>query len=146
MSEANKTQVAGDHYKSAFQHWDYVALAGIAYLPAQVSKYLVRWQKKNGLQDLKKALHFLDKFIEDEGAKYEANMARAVSFCQHNDLKQDEIEQYIICSVQNYLSGNLGILQNSRLALAEKVFTLEQKAASFNDPTFKEERDEWKTN
>ena len=75
MSEANKTQVAGDHYKSAFQHWDYVALAGIAYLPAQVSKYLTRWEKKNGLQDLKKSLHFLDKFIEDETTKHEANKA-----------------------------------------------------------------------
>jgi hypothetical protein len=142
LAKANETQVGGDHYKSAFQHWDYVALAGIAYLPAQVSKYLCRWQKKNGLQDLKKAAHFLDKFIEDQIASRDANTARAVAFCKQNDLNEDSLETRIIVALQVYLSGDTSILGVAREALAKKI----ERVESEEDLNFKEERDEWKTN
>ena len=36
---------------------------------AQVIKYLMRWRKKNGMQDLLKAQHYLEKLIEVETAK-----------------------------------------------------------------------------
>jgi len=62
---ANTTQVAGEHYKAAYQHWDWVNALRLPYLPAQVTKYLTRWKKKNGLQDLEKARHFLSKLIEE---------------------------------------------------------------------------------
>ena len=63
---ANETQVGGDHYKSAtgVQHWDFVCINNIDYLRAQVLKYLQRWKKKNGLQDLQKAAHFYEKLLE----------------------------------------------------------------------------------
>lgn len=66
MSEANKTQVGGDHYKTGIQHWDYVVANDMPYLEAQVVKYVTRHKKKNGMQDLQKARHFLDKLIEVE--------------------------------------------------------------------------------
>jgi hypothetical protein len=62
---ANKQQVGGNHYKSTAQHWDYVTYTfGTGYLRAQVSKYLCRWRAKNGVQDLEKAAHFLQKLRE----------------------------------------------------------------------------------
>ena len=66
MSQANSIQVGGGHYRSAvgIQHWDFVVGNNIDYLRAQVAKYLQRWKKKNGLQDLQKAAHFYQKLLE----------------------------------------------------------------------------------
>lgn len=66
---ANDRQVAGAHYLSPIQHWDYVLANDIPYLEAQVIKYLTRWRKKNGLEDILKAQHYLEKLIEVETAK-----------------------------------------------------------------------------
>lgn len=63
---ANDKQVGGDHYDAPIQHWDLVVANKIPYLEAQVIKYVMRWRKKNGLQDLEKARHFLEKLIETE--------------------------------------------------------------------------------
>lgn len=66
MPEANKTQVGGTHYLSGDkpQHWDIVAMHDLDYFQGQITKYVMRWKKKNGLQDLQKAAHFLQKYIE----------------------------------------------------------------------------------
>jgi hypothetical protein len=64
MSEANKTQVAGGHYRAGIQHWDYVVANELNYFEGQITKYVTRCRKKNGLEDLYKARHFLDKYIE----------------------------------------------------------------------------------
>lgn len=64
MSEANKTQVAGGHYQSKIQHWDIVAEHQLDYFAGQITKYVMRWKLKNGVQDLEKAQHFLEKYIE----------------------------------------------------------------------------------
>lgn len=63
---ANDTQVGGTHYKleGKPQHWDLVLLYGWDYFTGQVTKYLMRWRSKNGIEDLKKARHYLDKLIE----------------------------------------------------------------------------------
>ena len=62
---ANSTQVGGDHYqKQSIQHWDYVAANSLDYFQGQITKYVSRWKSKNGLEDLEKARHFLEKYIE----------------------------------------------------------------------------------
>lgn len=62
---ANDRQVAGGHYSgSAYQHWDYMADIRAGYHEGCATKYLARWRKKNGLQDLEKSAHFLEKQIE----------------------------------------------------------------------------------
>jgi hypothetical protein len=61
---ANKRQVAGNHYNSNIQHWDYVVANDLDYFQAQITKYVTRWKKKNGITDLLKAQHFLEKYIE----------------------------------------------------------------------------------
>jgi hypothetical protein len=63
---ANSMQVGGSHYQKPIQHWDFVAGHDYGYLAGQVTKYLFRWRDKNGLQDVQKAAHFLQKLIEVE--------------------------------------------------------------------------------
>ena len=76
MSKANETQVGGDHYtKQKIQHWDYVAANDLDYFQGQITKYVSRWKDKNGLEDLKKAQHFLTKYIE----VVESTYAEAIS-------------------------------------------------------------------
>jgi hypothetical protein len=58
------SQVGGTHYKSAVQHWDLVAMLSVGYFEGCITKYVTRYKKKNGLQDLEKAQHFLAKLIE----------------------------------------------------------------------------------
>jgi hypothetical protein len=69
---ANARQVGGDHYRtqgSSFQHWDMVVLFELGYFEGQATKYLFRWRNKNGIQDLEKAKHYIEKLIEVERAK-----------------------------------------------------------------------------
>ncbi len=66
MPRANEQQVGGKHYATPIQHWDFVLANNIPYMEAQIMKYLLRWRKKNGIEDLRKARHFLDKLIEHE--------------------------------------------------------------------------------
>jgi hypothetical protein len=66
MSTANDRQVAGSHYRASLQHWDYVVGAlENRYLEGQLTKYVFRWRKKNGLQDLDKSLHYAQKLYEE---------------------------------------------------------------------------------
>lgn len=62
---ANTSQVGGQHYSAGIQHWDYVlqCLEG-RYLEGNISKYVLRHRKKNGTQDLYKALHYMEKLRE----------------------------------------------------------------------------------
>jgi hypothetical protein len=64
---ANDKQEGGAHYKGErIEHWDFVLMHDIPYMEAQVIKYMMRWRKKNGVEDLRKAKHFIDKLIEHE--------------------------------------------------------------------------------
>lgn len=61
---ANDKQIGGEHYKSAYQHWDWATEHGLSYLAGCATKYLVRWRKKNGVEDLDKAAHYVEKLVE----------------------------------------------------------------------------------
>lgn len=73
MSHANDRQVGGEHYRGApLQHWDLTTMFGWDYFQAQIIKYVMRHKKKNGLQDLEKAAHFIEKYIEVEKRRLES--------------------------------------------------------------------------
>lgn len=58
-------QVGGTHYKGlAIQPVEYCYRNGIGFLEGSVIKYVTRWRGKNGVEDLRKARHFLDLLIE----------------------------------------------------------------------------------
>lgn len=67
---ANEKQVGGSHYKQdAIQTWDFINDNGIGFIAGNVIKYVARYNKKGGLEDLHKATHYLEKLIEVETAK-----------------------------------------------------------------------------
>jgi hypothetical protein len=66
---ANDKQVNGNHYAGEIQCWDYIISNDIGYLEGNVIKYVSRWKKKNGLADLKKAQHYIEKLIETAEAQ-----------------------------------------------------------------------------
>lgn len=67
---ANARQEGGKHYRTGgLQHWDVVAMFGLDYFQGNITKYVFRWRDKGRLEDLKKARHYLDKYIEVEEAK-----------------------------------------------------------------------------
>ena len=61
-------QIGGDHYRAEIQHWDFITDNGFSYLRGCATKYLARYRKKNGLEDLHKAEHYIEKLRE--GIRY----------------------------------------------------------------------------
>lgn len=65
MSTANEIQIGGDHYREkTIQPWDFIAANQLGYFEGNIVKYVSRWKCKGGINDLKKARHYLDKLIE----------------------------------------------------------------------------------
>jgi len=68
---ANDVQVGGSHYKDKpIEPWDYIARNGIGYLEGNAIKYLSRWKDKGGIEDIRKAAHYIQKLIELEEERH----------------------------------------------------------------------------
>lgn len=67
QKSANEYQVGGSHYhnENGYPHWDLCITLPLSYLEGQTTKYVVRHKEKGGVEDLKKALHYLNKLEED---------------------------------------------------------------------------------
>ena len=64
---ANSVQHGGNHYKQhTYETWDVIADWGLGYFDGNAVKYLSRWRHKGGVEDLRKARHYIDKLIEME--------------------------------------------------------------------------------
>lgn len=60
-------QVAGSHYKDMpIQPAVFCQKNGLNYCEANAIKYLCRHREKNGIEDLKKARHYIDLLIDIE--------------------------------------------------------------------------------
>lgn len=66
MVQSNfETQVGGNHYKDlAIQPLEFIVKNDLDFLQGNVVKYVVRYKVKGGIEDLKKARHYLDLMIE----------------------------------------------------------------------------------
>jgi hypothetical protein len=73
FTNSDNHQVGGTHYTSkTIQPWDVMSAwmtrdEFAAYLRGNVIKYIARYKDKNGVEDLKKAQHYLEKLIDVEG-------------------------------------------------------------------------------
>jgi len=64
---AMRIQIGGGHYKDLkIQPIDYILENGLGYCEANVIKYVTRWRSKGGVEDLRKARHYIDILIERE--------------------------------------------------------------------------------
>jgi len=72
MTTSRLHQIGGTHYTTKeIQPWDameawmsHEAFSG--FLQGNAIKYIARWKDKGGIEDLRKARHYLDKLIEVE--------------------------------------------------------------------------------
>jgi len=66
-TDAKNTQVGGSHYKDmAIKPRDYIKANNIGWDEGNAIKYISRWRSKNGIQDLEKAIHYLQMVIDEE--------------------------------------------------------------------------------
>ena len=67
---ADHHQVGGSHYsKKAIQPWAVIESNGMGFFDGNALKYLMRYRDKGGVEDLKKAIHYIEKLIEMEQAE-----------------------------------------------------------------------------
>jgi hypothetical protein len=67
---ANDRQEGGDHYQNGgVQHWDFTWEHDYDQFEYAITKYVSRFHLKNGMEDLMKAKHYLDKYMELGGSK-----------------------------------------------------------------------------
>lgn len=60
-------QVGGDHYKIyKIQPTEFIYTNSIPFIEGNIIKYVVRHRNKNGLEDLKKAKHYIELLINLE--------------------------------------------------------------------------------
>jgi len=65
MSELNQ-QVGGDHYQTKIPPIDYIHENKLTFIEGNVIKYVSRHRNKNGAEDIKKAIHYLEILLEKE--------------------------------------------------------------------------------
>ena len=59
--------VGPGHYKDKpMQPWDFIVSNDLGYLEGNIVKYITRWKQKGGVEDLRKAKHYIEKLIELE--------------------------------------------------------------------------------
>lgn len=100
MSKANEVQVGGDHYRrQAIQPWDYIAANGLDFFQGAVVKYISRWKTKDGIKDLEKCLHFLQKYIEVSKSMGDDTCDKPTN--QYAGMSLQEIADRVSCSISD---------------------------------------------
>ncbi len=62
-----KTQVGGSHYRDMkIQPLEYCLENNLGLCESNIVKYVSRWRDKGGVEDLRKARHYLEVLIERE--------------------------------------------------------------------------------
>jgi len=62
----SKRQEGGDHYsKHNIQPYTFIQSNGLSFFQGNVIKYVVRYKDKNGIEDLKKIIHYCELEIEN---------------------------------------------------------------------------------
>ena len=65
IKQSMKKQVGGNHYsKFVIQPTEFIYKNNIPFIEGCAIKYLCRWRDKGGIQDLDKAIHFIEMLKE----------------------------------------------------------------------------------
>lgn len=139
MSDANSRQVGGDHYKTEYEHWDFIEETGTGYLEGVASKYVTRWRKKDGRKDLEKASHYVQKIRElllagvktsPESLRSEDQLANYGScfaaFCDVNLSSDSEVGA--VGFITNWT--DIADLDEAQRLIGEMIATLDAEAAA----------------
>ena len=64
---ASKRQEGGSHYRNySIQPIEYIVANDLGFLAGNVVKYVTRYKDKNGAEDIRKAIHYLELILEFE--------------------------------------------------------------------------------
>lgn len=67
VEEGSNIQIGGDHYKKLkIQPTEFIHANEIPFIEGNIIKYVIRHRDKNGIEDLKKARHYIDLLIQFE--------------------------------------------------------------------------------
>jgi len=96
---ANDKQIGGNHYVAPIQHWDFITDNGFSYLRGCATKYLARWRKKNGVEDLRKAQHYVEKLREclslgKDSPAPQMSTNPCIKFLKANDIPEAEHDPF----------------------------------------------------
>ena len=58
--------VKGKHYKGGIEPIDYIKANDLDFFEGNVIKYITRWKKKDGLNDLRKAQDYIEMLINQQ--------------------------------------------------------------------------------
>ena len=99
LSQKHVEQIGGTHYVPAdkFGHWDLCDQHNVSYLEASATKYVSRWRKKNGFEDLQKAVSYIDKRL----AALYPEVATQIQGAASGSVSADPIDS---CFNRNYRS------------------------------------------
>ncbi len=66
IKKASERQVGGDHYKDLpIQPSKYIRANKLGWYEGNVIKYITRWEKKGGVEDLEKVIHYVELIKEE---------------------------------------------------------------------------------
>jgi hypothetical protein len=97
---ANERQEGGNHWKSEYQHWDWVHDTTQDYFIGNATGYLSRHRLKNGAEDLRKCVHYIDKKQE-----LSTPVARGVGGVSHTQPKAVDFDRLLRFAEANRLTG-----------------------------------------
>lgn len=100
MPNSLSVQVGGTHYKKyKYQPIEFIVDRGYRFIEGNIFKYLCRWRDKNGVADLKKALHYTQLSIDlKQGFNQNLNaFARISDFIKINKItSEDDVPLYML--------------------------------------------------
>lgn len=103
---ALQEQIGGQHYKDMpIQVVEFNHKNNIPYMEGSVIKYVCRWRKKNGIEDLLKAKHYIDLIIELE-KKYDTIAYKSHQFSQQKYGTQSPNLSYTVKPLPNTKPDN----------------------------------------
>ena len=77
MNNKEKDNIKPDHYGgSEIDVIDFCQANNLDFMQGNVIKYITRYRKKNGLEDIRKAVEYINRILADEYPEYEAIVRR----------------------------------------------------------------------
>lgn len=94
MSEnALQRQVGGNHYTAKIQHVEFCQTNRIPWCEASALKYIARHRKKNGAQDIEKAIHYVE-------------MLQGLDYGRREKVPQDMDPRKFTVSIKDFCDAN----------------------------------------
>ena len=97
-------QVGGSHYKKlTMQPIDFIVKAKLSYIQGNIVKYVSRYSDKNGVEDIKKCIHYSELAISlnDSGPEHKM-LNLAYSYCMVNNFSALQSNIIIACVQDDY--------------------------------------------